>query len=208
MLQTDKAAEQFKKTNKLEAYMRSPIMRNAIIFLVMFFLSTVTHAQTRQVYNVYKDDSAFVMQYPADWSIVPLIQQNDRLRLVRNNMAYTDFMLVMTYLDGFKNIKTPAETKEAMKQFDPQVFLKQMREGLPDARLVDNGKIYLSQRDAAYMVYEYTYRAVGVEVPIKQLQIITVKDGYMYTLAFRTAKEQYNNMFPIFQLMAGGFSFK
>ena len=83
-----------------------------------------------------------------------------------------------------------------------------LRSIISDATVIESGKTYLSNQEAFYTITKYTFRSFGIEVPMKMLQIQTLKNGYIYTVACRTSQERYDEMLPSFQAIIAGFLIK
>lgn len=173
------------------------------IVIVLISFSTVIAQPVKKDVKVYRDKKyMFMLQYPSTWAVEPATHENTKFRLVSNNgSGQDDFIVNVQYIEAIKNVST----KEAVASINPQDLVNGLRNTMPDIKLINGGKSYLSQLEAVFYVAEFTYRTFGVEVPMKMLQIQTIKKGYVYVLGFRCPSERFNDMFPIFQNIAAGF---
>lgn len=158
-------------------------------------------------FAVYREDiNKFIFQYPKTWSSVSTTHKGTKIKVVNENgLGDCDCGVNVQYIPDAKNMKT----KDAIAQIsDPQVIQKSLRSAIPDATIIESGKTYLSNQEAFYTITKYTFRSFGIEVPMKMIQIQTVKDRYVYTVACRTSLDRFDEMFPVFQMIIAGFLIK
>ncbi len=158
-------------------------------------------------FTTYRDDMyKFIFQYPKSWSQVSTTHKNTRIKIVNENgSGDSDCGVNVQYVPEAKNMAM----KDAIAQMsDPKVMQKSLRSAIPDATAIKNGKTFLSNQEAVYNIVKFTYRSFDIEVPIKMIQIQTVRSGYIYTFACRTSSERFDEMLPTFQLIATGFVIK
>ena len=173
----------------------------------ILFSSSVAIAQTAQEkVKVHRDKKyMFLLQYPSSCSVAPATHEHTRFRLIcGDDSDQYDFFVNVQYIEALKNVSA----KEAIASLTPQDYLNALRETIPDAKLLSSGKSYLSQLEAAYWVVTFTYKTFGVEAPLNSLQIKTFKNGYVYTLGFRSPSARFNDLLPVFQNIAAGFIIK
>lgn len=157
-------------------------------------------------FAVYRDDmNKFIFQYPKTWSPVSTTHKGTKIKVVNENgFGDCDCGVNVKYDESFKNIP-PTEFVASMSKEDVEAVL---RLTISDATVIESGKTYLSNQEAFYTITKFTFRSFGIEVPTKMLQIQTLKNGYIYTVACRTSQERYDEMFPFFQAIIAGFLIK
>ena len=157
-------------------------------------------------FMVYQDDmNKFIFQYPKTWSSVSTTHKGTKIKVVNENgFGDCDCGVNVKYDESFKNIP-PTEFIASMSKEATEAVLRSINS---DATVIESGKTYLSNQEAFYTITKYTFRSFGIEVPMKMLQIQTLKNGYIYTVACRTSQERYDEMFPFFQAIIAGFLIK
>ena len=157
-------------------------------------------------FTVYRDDTnKFIFQYPKTWSSVSTIHEGTKIKVVNENGFGDCDCGVNVHFDESINNISPKEFAASMS---PQALEKAMRSSIPDATIIDSGKTYLSNQEAFYTISKYTFHSFGIEIPMKMIQIQTVKDRYVYTVACRTSIDRFNEMLPAFQMIFAGFLIK
>jgi hypothetical protein len=116
-----------------------------------------------------------------------------------------DYSVGVTYSEELKR-KTPQEAVKAMPNADD--YIRMLRSVFSDGRLIESGSTNLSSQPAKFYVTEMTVKSFGVDVPYKQLQVQTARNGNVYTLTCRTAPERFEKMLPVFKLIMAGFVIK
>lgn len=182
---------------------------NTFIILSLCLIIPISQSQgiTDKDFMAYRDDTyKFILQYPKTWSPVPPTHKGTRIKIVNENgSGDCDCGVNVQYVPDAKNMKT----KDAIAQMsDPQVIQKSLRSAMPDATIIKNGRTFLSNQEAVYNIIKFTFRSFGIEVPMKMIQIQTVKSGHVYTVSCRTSSDRFDEMMPIFQLIIAGFVIK
>ena len=87
-------------------------------------------------------------------------------------------------------------------------MVQTLRQAIPDIRLVDHGITHLSNRQAYYLLSEGTYKYLNFEIPMRIFQIHALYEGNTYALTFRCPIEKYDELSPVFELMAATFTIR
>ena len=157
---------------------------------------------------VHHEDQEFRFSawYPKTWKKVPSSHSQTRLKAVSDAGNGTDdFSVVVTYSEGLKRI-SPNDIDKMLPA--PDEYIRNLQVYSPDAKLVESGRTNLSSQPARFYITEVTARSFGVEVPFKQMQVQTFRNGYVFTVTCRTEPERFDTMLPVFRLIMAGFVIK
>jgi hypothetical protein len=75
------------------------------------------------------------------------------------------------------------------------------------ASVIESGISQLASQPAVYFVSETTHKSLSLEIPVKQMQVSTVRQGFVFTITFRALPSQWDALVPEFELLANGFRF-
>ncbi len=186
--------------------MRSIFVVCALIALSCMFEHEIRAEQISQADFVqYRDERyRFSIHYPRSWSKVEATHAQTRLKAVSDGgSGGDDLSVVVTTVPGSEN-ETP---EEFLRSIDAKTYLNYLRESVPGAKLIEHGPTSLSNQAAYYFITDLTHRILGVEVPMRQLQFLTVRKGNAYTITFRTDPEHFPGRGTLFKLITAGFVF-
>ena len=186
--------------------MRSIVVVCALIALSCTFEHEIRAEQISQADFVqYRDERyRFSIHYPRSWSKVEATHAQTRFKAVSDGgSGGDDLSVVVTTVPGSEK-ETP---EEFLKSIDAKAYLSYLRESVPSAKLMQHGPTSLSNQAAYYFITDLTHRVLGVEVPMRQLQFLTVRKGNVYTITFRTDPEHFPGRHTLFKLVAAGFVF-
>jgi hypothetical protein len=184
--------------------MRSIFVVCAVIALSCIFEHEIRAEQISQGdFLQYRDERyRFSIHYPRSWSKVEATHAQTRLKAVSDGgSGGDDLSVVVTTVPGSEN-ETP---EEFLKSIDAKAYLNYLRENVPGAKLMEHGPTSLSNQAAYYFITDLTHRVLGVEVPMRQLQFLTVRKGNVYTITFRTGPEHFPVRSTLFKLITAGF---
>lgn len=166
-------------------------------------------AQTINSKNVavYRDEATgFVLTYPDDWSQVPSTHQKTRIKIVSNRGNGLEDCSVNVQIVEGANSLTPQES--ASQFLDGPTYQQMLRKSLPDLVVEKSGRTFISNQDAAYYQSRFTFRSVGIEVPMKMMQIQIASKGKIFTVSCRAGAAEFEKKLPKFQLVFAGFLIK
>lgn len=156
---------------------------------------------------VYRDDQAgFILQYPKSWSSVPSTHQRTRIKIVNERGAGGEDCSVNVQVDeSLGNVSA----QEAIRRIsDARNHERRLRTAIPDATVMQTGRTYLSNQEAVFFIITFTFRSVGLEVPMKMIMVQTVRNGRVYTVGCRAVQSEFDRLMPVFQLIFAGFLIK
>lgn len=155
----------------------------------------------------HRDEAnGFAIWYPKTWVKVPTTYAATKFKVVSESGAgIDDFNVVVISDPAFQNIT--GERMVEMWQERPEAILAQHRKYYPDAKLIENGKTYLDNKPAYYVIFDGTFRSFELEIPMRIFQVSTVYNGRAYYLTSRTGPDEFDDMKPIFTLIMAGFKF-
>lgn len=185
-------------------------MRSYLALLATIgFIATHQHPSEAQPISQadllqYRDEEfRFSIHYPRSWATVEATHAQTRFKAVSNGgTEMPDLSVVVTSL--------PRSAKgfiqdEFVKSIDVQAYLEYMRQSIPNAELIEHGQTMLSNQPAYYFVIQFTHRFLGIEVPVRQIQVQTARERNVYTITFRTDPEIFAESFALFEVLSAGF---
>ena len=179
------------------------IARHLIVIPLILLILPITLAQTLKDSDfVYYHDERYPFSawYPKTWSKVPITHPQTRLK-VRNENEIDDYSINIISLEELKKLSP----KEYIGMLSKNDYLNLLRTTFPDITLLESGQTFVSNQEALYFITKLTQRSVGIELPMAQMQILTAKDGNVYTLTLRTEPERLEEMLPVFRAILMGF---
>ncbi len=152
----------------------------------------------------YRDEEfRFSIHYPRSWARIEATHAQTRFKAVSDGGAGTDDLsVVVTTLPRSEEDFTP---EEFLKSIDAQAYLKYVRQNVPGAELIEHGPTTLSNQSAYYFVIQLTHRALGIEMPMRQIQVQTARKRNVYTITFRTDPERFQRSLTLFEAITFGF---
>ena len=144
----------------------------------------------------------FSIHYPRSWSKVEATHSQTRLKIVSDHgLGGDDVSVVVNTLHNSEKI-TP---ESFLNLIDVKEYMGYLRKSIPGAKLVKHGPTSLSNQQAYYFVTDVTHHVLGAEVPMRQIQVQTVRKGNVFTITFRSDPEHFSKSITLFELITAGF---
>lgn len=184
--------------------MRIHFVLFSVIVLSGMFYDGVLAGQSSQVDFVqYRDEQyRFSIHYPRSWSKVEATHAQTRLKVVSDHGSGGDDLSVVVNALPNSQKMTP---EEFLKLMDAKEYLGYLRKSVPSAKLIKHGPTSLSNQAAYYFITDLTHQVLGIEVPMRQIQVQTVRHSNVYTITFRTDPGSPPANFTVFELITAGF---
>lgn len=167
------------------------------------------HAQTPNGKNVriFRDvQSGFILQYPDSWAKVPSTHEKTRIKVVSaEGMGGEDCGVNVQIEEGIKAL-TPQESVRLFP--DGLAYQQNMRSVIPDLKVESSGRTHISNQDAIFYLSSFTFRSVGLEVPMKMMQVMTARKGKIFTITCRAGATEFESKLPVFLTIYVGFLIK
>jgi len=156
-------------------------------------------------YSVYRDEKyPFTLFYPKDWTQLQPTHAATRFKITKEDGLYfTDFNINAVYVESTKNM-TPEKYVQGFID-EPQLIDAMVKQGNPTAKIVARGRTYVNNRDAYFSKSDAIYRTLDDSVRLTVYQIMTIFEGNIYTLTFRSPTDEFDENFPIFKFIASSF---
>ncbi len=153
----------------------------------------------------YRDsDYPFSVWYPPTWKPVEASHDETRFKATSDGgWGDSDFSVWVNSVPELR--ETTPEAFAEMIEADPQRAMRGVRASLPGATLVESGTTELCNLRAPFLVYDGVHKALGLDVSMRHLQVSLLREGYLFMLTFRSPSERYEELFPLFQVIAAGF---
>ena len=168
----------------------------------LLWASSSSHAQDYTTF--VSEEHRFSMQYPATWTRGDLLHPQSVIRL--ESPDGDDYVVSVVKNSALRNT-SPSDYVDALLPQMNYLVDEIITQNYPDAHLVDKGKTLLSQQPAAYMTFDYTLSAAGIDIPMRGYSISTVYDSKEYSLGFRGPQRFFDDYMPTIQILALGFQF-
>jgi hypothetical protein len=184
-------------------------MRKIILLtLFIFALSVSTFGQLKDGsdnLSVYRDEKfPFSVFYPKDWAQTEPSHPQTRFKVTSEmGIGLSDFSVVITSPKEISNLSSSDFANGLVKR--PEIVTAMLKMGLPDAKLIASGKTYLSNKEAFFIKSSGTFRNFDESFDLILYQIILVYEGNSYSLTFRALKEEFDEYFPTFKVIASTF---
>ena len=184
-------------------------MRKIILLtLFVFALSVSAFGQLKDGsdnFSVYRDEKfPFSVFYPKDWAQTEPSHPQTRFKITSEmGIGLSDFSVVVTSPKEISNLSSSDFANGLVKK--PEIVTALLKAGLPDAKLISSGKTYLSNKEAFYIKSSGTFRNFDESFDLILYQIVLVYEGNSYSLTCRALKEDFDEYFPIFKLIASTF---
>jgi hypothetical protein len=176
------------------------------LFAVVLILLSSTFLWGQQIktseYKVYRDPSLpFSLFYPNDWKQVEPSYAQTRFKAVSSlGRGLSDFSINTNYIKELEKLTPEAYVK--FIEANPEVLTKIATTAIPNAKIISKGKTYISNREAYFARYEGTYKNLDNEYFLMFYQIFVLFEGNLYTLTFRSPKENFEDELPTFKFIA------
>lgn len=179
------------------------------IVAVLLFLVSLGSVFAQQPvpsdYAVYRDEKyPFILFYPKDWTQLQPTHAATRFKIAKEDGLYfTDFNINAIYVESTKNMTPEGYVKGFIN--NPQLIDAMVKQANPTAKVVARGRTYVNNREAYFSKSEGTYRTFDDTQRITVYQIMTIFEGNIYTLTFRSPTDEFDDNFPIFKFIASSF---
>lgn len=156
-------------------------------------------------YAVYRDSKfPFSLFYPKDWTQLQPTHALTRFKVAKEDGIYmTDFNINANYVESTKNLTPESYVKGFID--NPQLIDAMVKQANPTAKVVARGRTYINNREAYFSKSEGTYRVLDESHQITVYQIMTILEGNVYTLTFRSLTDEFEENFPVFKFIAASF---
>lgn len=184
-------------------------MRKIILLtLFVFALSVSAFGQLKDGsdnLSVYRDEKfPFSVFYPKDWAQTEPSHSQTRFKATSElGIGLSDFSVVVTSPKEISNLSPSDFANGLVKR--PEIVTAMLKMGLPDAKLIASGKTYLSNKEAFFIKSSGTFRNLDESFDLIIYQIVLVFEGNSYSLTFRALKEDFDEYFPVFKVIASTF---
>jgi hypothetical protein len=184
-------------------------MRKIILLtLFIFALSGIVFGQRKDGsdgLSVYRDEKfPFSVFYPKDWAQTEPSHPQTRFKATSElGLGLADFSVVVTSPKEISNLSPSDFANGLVKR--PEIVNAMIKMGLPDAKLIASGKTYLSNKEAFFIKSSGTFRNFDESFDLILYQILLVFEGNSYALTFRALKDEFDDYFPIFKVIASSF---
>ncbi len=155
---------------------------------------------------VFRDpENRFSLAYSEQWKPVASSHRETSVKLEFDHEEFWgDCGVVVTFEQSMVGTSPKAFVSNTNCRSEYSTMLE--KRGL-SVKVVESGRTQLANQDAVYFVSEFTHKSLSLETPIKQMQVSTVRQGFVFTLTFRCLPDQWDGLLPEFELLANGFRF-
>ena len=177
----------------------------AILFTFIFSIHNFSYSDTTDII-VYQDKSfPFSVWHHKSWVNAQTSNPMTKFKVVSmNGEGSADFNI--NVVPDKKNSKKTAKGMVQYMVSNPQYIESLLKKAIPDVKLIDIGKTYLSNHDAYYTLAEGTYNyATGNTYFCSIYQISTYIDNTAYILTFRCPVKEFESYIETFKSMASSF---
>lgn len=156
---------------------------------------------------VYRDPTyPFSFHYPKSWVRVEATNAATRFKAVSEAGAGQEDISIVAVANPKTKGQPPAAYFATMRK-SPAGYVAALKKQNPSVRLVSHGDTTISNQPAYYIVVDFNHSAAGITIPMRQLQILTGKDGVYYTITMRGDPEKWPTLSKTFLLLATRFVF-
>lgn len=179
--------------------------KTILLAIFIFALSVSTFGQLKDGSDgtsIYQDEKfPFSVISPKDWAQT---QPSHPLKITSEmGVGLSDFSVVVTSSKEISNLSPSDFANGLVKR--PEIVTAMLKMGLPDAKLIASGKTYLSNKEAFFIKSSGTFRNFDESFDLILYQIVLVFEGNSYSLTFRALKDEFDEYFPTFKLIASSF---
>jgi hypothetical protein len=176
-----------------------------IMSILLTFTFGYAHGRDMKTLVTHRDKNyKYSFSYPKSWASVTTTHEGTRFKIVSNNgHGNDDFMINVNYFDELKK-QTPKEYVDFIKT-NFNELTQAAEKALPNYKIIERDKTFISNQEAYYSIATFTFRSMGNEIPMKMIQVQTVKLGFAYTVTARTSAERFDSMLPTYKEMMMGF---
>ncbi len=154
-------------------------------------------------YKVFtSQEHGFSMQYPDTWEIGGTVNPNTVIRVV--SPEGDDYNIVVWEDEEFLSM-SELEFAEHIIDHSEYFIAQAVSLNYPNPKLISSGITNLSQQPAAYIYFDFKISAVGREIPIRCLTIVTKRENKSYTLTFRTPVPFFEEYKTVIEALALAF---
>lgn len=186
--------------------MRLNILITIAIAMALFMTSFSAEASTKKKLTTYRNiDYKFVFQYPNGWTQSPSTHAGTKIKIEHNSGQ--DGEDCMVNVQTAKTAQDRLPPKQFVGSISPTTYEQAMKKSLPDAKVIASGKSSISNQDAFYATLKFTYRIMGLEIPMKMIQVITTRNNNVYIVGCRAPVDIFDNNVYTYKLIMSGFTF-
>lgn len=177
----------------------------AVLFGILLCGFSLAQQPAESDYAVYRDSKfPFTLFYAKDWTQLQPSHALTRFKIAKEDGVYmTDFTINANFADSVKNVTPESYVKGFID--DPQLIDAMVKQANSTAKVVSRGRTYLSNREAFFVKSVGTYRILDEAYNISVYQIMTIYEGNIYTLTFRSLTDEFEENLPIFRFIASSF---
>ncbi len=182
--------------------------KTILLAIFIFALSVSTFGQLKDGSDgtsIYQDEKfPFSVISPKDWAQTQPSHPQTRFKITSEmGIGLSDFSVVVTSPKEISNLSPSDFANGLVKR--PEIVTAMIKMGLPDAKLIASGKTYLSNKEAFFIKSSGTFRNFDESFDLILYQIVLVFEGNSYSLTFRALKDEFDEYFPTFKLIASSF---
>lgn len=154
---------------------------------------------------VYRDtEYSFSYHYPRSWAQVEATHTATRFKAVSDGGFGSEDVSINVVPNPNAKGKPPTAHFINIKS-DPEAYVTTLRRSIPTVQLLYHGETTLSNQPAYYLIIDYTFSSAGIDIPIRQMQIFTGRDGINYTITLRCDPALWSERSQSLRLLATGF---
>ena len=196
--------------------------RPSSVRLVPIFRRTASSARTTTVQSskaaaqapsmkemVYfrSEEHKFIFGYPKGWAPVPPTHVRTILKVLKNDGEGPEDCSVNVQPLPHNPSASP-ESYVKLARANAPAYLAAMQRVSPDAKLISMQETNLSNQAAWMTIAIFTVKSVGIEVPMKVINVQTQRNDRVYTVGCRAPIANFQSTLPTFQSMFLGFLIK
>ncbi|HKQ49379.1 MAG TPA: hypothetical protein VJZ71_15015 [Phycisphaerae bacterium] len=156
--------------------------------------------------HIFRDpEERFSIGYTSNWRAIESSDSRTVLKLeFVDEDTWADFGIVVHFVSGLASMH-PQEF--ARNGVDPKGVLADLKKAGLRAKILDSGQTTLCSQAAVFYESSVEHTSLNLKIPIQQLQVITIRQGFVFTLTFRTVPHEWQRFREEFEILAGGFRF-
>lgn len=182
-------------------------------FIVLFYTiiaivitSVNAEAGTKKKLITYRNNEyKFVFQYPSTWTQTPSTHAGTKIKIQHNNGD--DGEDCMINIQPAKTAQDRLPPKQFVDSMSASSYEQAMKKTFPDAKVIEAGKSTISNQDAFYSTLKFTFKTMGIEIPMKMMQLSTSRNNNVYILACRAPADIFDKNIIAYKLVLTGFTF-
>ncbi len=176
--------------------------------LLLICLTASVFAQMSEAdFTTFRDsDYPYALRYPRSWLQVEPSNAITRFKLVSDGgQGSADMSVNVVPMPSAKG--KSYDTYFKLTKANPKGVLQMLRKQLPTAELVSHGDSKIANLPAYYLIIDFTQQGGPIEIPYRMIQYSFGRDGFKYTLTFRSYREDWDINKQIFDFITFTFAF-